>query len=82
MPKDKTILIKEYLQKVEAANKELTKKEAFKDLLNRLYAAMLKRKASLIKSLWVLKKQMSIFPGSIVCIKEVLILYIMRCHRI
>ena len=38
MPKDKTILIKEYLQKVEAANKELTKKEAFKDLLNRLYA--------------------------------------------
>jgi hypothetical protein len=38
MPKDKTILIKEYLQKVKSTNKELTKKEAFKDLLNRLYA--------------------------------------------
>ena len=38
MPKDKTILIKKYLQKVKSANKELTKKEAFKDLLNRLYA--------------------------------------------
>lgn len=38
MPKEKTILIKEYLHKVKAANKELTKKEAFKDLLNRLYA--------------------------------------------
>ena len=32
-----TRLIKEYLKKVKAANKELTKKEAFKDLLNRLY---------------------------------------------
>ena len=31
-------LIREYRQKVKAANKELTKKEAFKDLLNRLYA--------------------------------------------
>jgi methylase of polypeptide subunit release factors len=31
--------ISEYLQKVTSANKELTKKEAFKDLLNRLYAA-------------------------------------------
>ena len=30
-------LIKEYRKKVLAANKELTKKEAFKDLLNRLY---------------------------------------------
>ncbi len=30
--------IKEYLQKVKSANKELTKKEAFKDLLNRLYS--------------------------------------------
>ncbi|MBP7497362.1 MAG: SAM-dependent DNA methyltransferase [Bacteroidales bacterium] len=29
--------ISEYLQKVKSANKELTKKEAFKDLLNRLY---------------------------------------------
>ena len=38
MVKDKTILIKGYLQKVKTANKELTKKEAFKDLLNRLYA--------------------------------------------
>jgi hypothetical protein len=38
MPKEKTILIKEYLHKVKAANKELTKKESFKDLLNRLYA--------------------------------------------
>ncbi len=34
---NKTDLIKEYLIKVKKANKELTKKEAFKDLLNRLY---------------------------------------------
>lgn len=34
----KTDLIKEYLSKVKSANKELTKKEAFKDLLNRLYS--------------------------------------------
>jgi len=34
----KSTLIKEYLDKVKSANKELTKKEAFKDLLNRLYA--------------------------------------------
>lgn len=34
----KNKLIKEYLQKVKSANKESTKKEAFKDLLNRLYA--------------------------------------------
>ncbi|MBK6914204.1 MAG: SAM-dependent DNA methyltransferase [Ignavibacteriales bacterium] len=33
----KSILIKEYFQKVKQANKEHTKKEAFKDLLNRLY---------------------------------------------
>jgi len=33
----KSILIKEYLNKVKQANKEATKKEAFKDLLNRLY---------------------------------------------
>jgi hypothetical protein len=38
MPKEKSILIKEYFIKVKSANKELTKKEAFKDLLNRLYA--------------------------------------------
>lgn len=37
MLKDKNLLIREYLKKVKAANKELTKKEAFKDLLNRLY---------------------------------------------
>jgi len=30
--------IKEYLQKIKSSNKELTKKEAFKDLLNRLYS--------------------------------------------
>lgn len=35
--KSKTEQIKEYLQKVKAANKELTKKEHFKDLLHRLY---------------------------------------------
>src|SRR5690606_39287344 len=35
---NKTNLIIEYLHKVKKANKELTKKEAFKDLLNRLYA--------------------------------------------
>jgi type I restriction-modification system DNA methylase subunit len=34
----KTELIKDYLQKVKSANKELTKKEHFKDLLHRLYA--------------------------------------------
>jgi len=38
MPKDKSILIKEYFNKIKSAHKELTKKEAFKDLLNRLYA--------------------------------------------
>jgi len=38
MPKDKTILIKEYFTKIKGANKELAKKEAFKDLLNRLHA--------------------------------------------
>ena len=32
----KTELIKDYLQKIKAANKELTKKELFKDLLHRL----------------------------------------------
>ncbi len=35
--KSKTELIKDYLQKVKTANKELTKKEHFKDLLHRLY---------------------------------------------
>ena len=35
----KTELIQQYRQKVLSANKELTKKEAFKDLLNRLYAS-------------------------------------------
>ncbi len=35
---NKVSLIKAYLSKVKSANKELTKKEAFKDLLNRLYA--------------------------------------------
>lgn len=34
----KTDLIKSYLKSVKEANKELTKKEHFKDLLNRLYA--------------------------------------------
>ena len=34
---DKIQHIQQYLQKVKSANKELTKKEAFKDLLNRLY---------------------------------------------
>lgn len=38
MKNNKAGLIKEYLLKVKAANKESTKKEAFKDLLNRLYA--------------------------------------------
>ena len=33
----KNKLIKEYLHKIQKANKELPKKEAFKDLLNRLY---------------------------------------------
>ena len=35
---DKKELILEYYNKVKNSNKELTKKEAFKDLLNRLYA--------------------------------------------
>ncbi len=34
----KIILIQEYFCKINSANKELTKKEAFKDLLNRLYS--------------------------------------------
>ena len=38
MANKKTGLIQEYLQKVKKANKEATKKEAFKDLLNRLYS--------------------------------------------
>ncbi|MDN3588068.1 N-6 DNA methylase [Pedobacter aquatilis] len=38
MSKDRTELIKNYRSRVKAANKELPKKEAFKDLLNRLYA--------------------------------------------
>lgn len=36
--KDKIELIQEYYKKVKASNKEFTKKEAFKDLLNRLYS--------------------------------------------
>lgn len=36
--KEKLSHIKEYLQKIKSSNKELTKKEAFKDLLNRLYS--------------------------------------------
>jgi len=35
---DKKTLIHEYLENVKKANKEATKKEAFKDLLNRLYS--------------------------------------------
>ena len=35
----KTEHILDYLRKIKGANKELTKKEAFKDLLNRLYAS-------------------------------------------
>ncbi len=38
MKKDRKELIREYFVKVKAANKELTKKELFKDLLHRLYA--------------------------------------------
>ncbi|MBV6419554.1 MAG: hypothetical protein DAHOPDDO_00777 [Ignavibacteriaceae bacterium] len=38
MADQKTGLIQEYLDKVKKANKESTKKEAFKDLLNRLYS--------------------------------------------
>lgn len=38
MTSNKTELIKEYFKQVKDANKEATKKEAFKDLLNRLYA--------------------------------------------
>ena len=38
MPTDKSILIKEYFTKIKGANKELAKKEIFKDLPNRLYA--------------------------------------------
>jgi hypothetical protein len=34
----RTELINNYIQKFKSANKELTKKEAFKDLLNRLYS--------------------------------------------
>lgn len=38
MSKHRSELIKSYYTKVKTANKELTKKEAFKDLLNRLYS--------------------------------------------
>lgn len=38
MSNPRKILIQSFYSKVKAANKELTKKEAFKDLLNRLYA--------------------------------------------
>jgi type I restriction-modification system DNA methylase subunit len=38
MSKQITEHIKDFQQKIKAANKEFTKKEAFKDLLNRLYA--------------------------------------------
>src|SRR5690348_4358658 len=38
MSKHRSELIKSYYKKVKTANKELTKKEAFKDLLNRLYS--------------------------------------------
>lgn len=34
---DKIDIIRDYIRKIKASNKELTKKEAFKDLLNRLY---------------------------------------------
>jgi hypothetical protein len=37
LKKDFTASIKNYLQKIKAANKELTKKEHFKDLLHHLY---------------------------------------------
>lgn len=38
MSKNQTDIILKYYNKVKSANKELTKKEAFKDLLNRLYS--------------------------------------------
>lgn len=38
MTQNKTELIKSYLSKIKSANKELTKKEIFKDLINRLYS--------------------------------------------
>lgn len=38
MPNDKSIHIKEYLENIKRANKELAKREIFKDLLNRLYS--------------------------------------------
>jgi hypothetical protein len=38
MAKQRTELINSYRERVKAANKELPKKEAFKDLLNRLYS--------------------------------------------
>ena len=38
MSQTRTEHIKEFLGKIKSANKEFTKKEAFKDLLNRLYA--------------------------------------------
>src|ERR1019366_5125219 len=38
MTKQRTELINSYRERVKAANKELPKKEAFKDLLNRLYS--------------------------------------------
>jgi SAM-dependent methyltransferase len=40
VPENLTEIITGYLLKVKSANKELTKKEAFKDMLNRLYAGV------------------------------------------
>ncbi len=38
MPRNSEDIILSYLHKVKTANKEMTRKEAFKDMLNRLYA--------------------------------------------
>ena len=40
MPPNLSEITTTYLHKVKSANKEATKKEAFKDLLNRLYAGV------------------------------------------
>lgn len=47
--RDKSDLIKEYFSKIKNANKELAKKEIFKDLLNRLYAGNVETKSIIDK---------------------------------
>lgn len=63
MATDKFIRIKEYFNKIKGANKELTKKEIFKDLLNRLYVGNAETERIIDDITFALKKRLSIFPA-------------------